>query len=94
MKTLFTVLAAIAVTSLGAVGGADYASQGKIGLLPSCVTGHCQQSDDSGVCCPAENAGDSSTAYCPDCGEKDPGSCPSCCKKTRTKTNGKQSAKK
>jgi hypothetical protein len=94
MKTLFTVIAAIAVVGVGAVGGFDYASQGQIGILPSCVTGHCQKSDSSsGSYCPMSQE-DSSTSPCPDCDDEGASGCPSCCKKTRTKSNVRQASKK
>jgi hypothetical protein len=91
MKTLLTVVAAVAVVALGAVGGFDYASQGKIGLLPSCVTGQGQKSDcTSGGCCPRSQE-EPSTSYCPECGDEDTSSCPNCCSRSKSKTSGKKS---
>jgi hypothetical protein len=41
MKTLFAVVAVMAVVGLGAVGTYDYASHGNVGLLPSAWTSRC-----------------------------------------------------
>jgi hypothetical protein len=87
MKTLSIVVAVVALASVGGVGGYDYASNGKVGLLPSAWT-NCFESESccpTGDCCP-ECCPDSSCCpltasaegvTCPLTGEELPG--PDCC---------------
>jgi hypothetical protein len=58
VKTLSVIVVLVAVVGVGAVASYDYASDGKVGLLPSAWTSTPPDAGGSGSCCPE----------CPACG--------------------------
>jgi hypothetical protein len=75
MKTLSIVVALVALVAVGAVGGFDYATHCRIGILPSSWTNCCQGCcEDQSDCClkassslPSAESASESDFSCPAC---------------------------
>lgn len=96
MRTLSIVVALVALVAVGAVGGFDYASNGKIGILPSswmnCCSSCCNEDSDYCPACSLLSADTSSetAADCPACAATATAEKAKCCEESQAQDTAAQ----